>query len=93
MRAGTVAEVAKSGRGKVTWEWARYFYEESIYEEVDGLSYLGAFNDGECVALSERCLGQLRCDDCAIPLSDPAVKFDVLRLARENHLSLDLATL
>lgn len=89
MAAGTVAEIAKSGDAISTWEWARYFYEQSdVYGEVDGLAWLGAHNDGECVLLFERAETSLSCDDCSLPLSDPRLRDTVLRVVLDHAMKL-----
>lgn len=82
MGAGTVAEVAKSGDARSTWEWARYCYEQcDFYEEVDGLTWLGAHNDGECVLLFERAEAGLSCNNCSVPLSDLRLRDAILAIA------------
>lgn len=89
MSAGTVAEVAKSGDALCTWAWARHFYDQHhVYSEVDGLFWLGAHNDGECVLLFERAERSLRCGDCSIPLADPRLQDSVLQVVADHSMWL-----
>jgi hypothetical protein len=91
MLAGTVAEIAKSGDVVLTWEWARYFYEQAeTYEDLDGLIWLGAHNDGECIVLFERAEDGLSCEDCSLPLSDRSLRDGLLRAVREHLMMLSL---
>ena len=73
----------------LSWRWSRYFYEtEDHFDLIDGLMYLGAWNDGCCVLLFERAKDGLDCTDCSLALADPRLRDDLLRIAYENHLRL-----
>ncbi len=94
MRAGTVAELGKTGSSSETWAWSRFFYErEDLYNRIDGMTWLGAFNDGKCVVLFERALSRLRCDSCSLPLSHPALRDPILRVVRDHNLRLSFKRL
>jgi RES domain len=88
MRAGTVAEIAKTAEMKMTWRWSRYFYEESTYGEIAGLLWLSAHNDGNCIVLFERAEENLACDHCSLPLNDPGIRDDLLRAVDDHRLML-----
>lgn len=89
MLAGTVAEISKTGNALSTWSWARYFYERrAVYGDVDGLLWLGAHNDGDCLVLFERAQMSLSCELCSVPLDHPALRSELLRVVRDHRLML-----
>lgn len=91
MLAGTVAEIAKTGDARATWGWARYFYDQQIvYGDPDGLIWLGAHNDGDCIVLFEQGRRSLSCDRCSVPLAHPALRDVILSATSKHRLMLAL---
>jgi hypothetical protein len=89
MKAGTVAGVCKDINRGLSQLWSRYFYEnECIYGLIDGLLFGNAHNDEMVLALYERAESALRCL-MACPLSDNALRTEVLLTATDYGLSVE----
>jgi len=88
MRAGTVAALAKTADRPVSQAWARYFYENPVeYGVVDGIVWLGAHNDEECLLLYERAHRAIVCPPGAtMNIDDPLLRLQLLTIARQLHL-------
>ena len=64
MRAGSVAALSQNADYGLSQSWSRYFYEHSdSYTSIDGIFYANAHNGGDAVALYERAVSGLDCDE------------------------------
>lgn len=91
MAAGTVAQIAKATDGPLLWRWARWFYErEDLYDRIDGLTWLGAYNDGPCVMLFERAEAELDGTECSIPLAHLDLRDRIAKITRRHNMDLAL---
>jgi hypothetical protein len=89
MKAGTVAGVCKDTNQGLSQLWSRYFYEnECIYGPIDGLLFGNAHNDEMALALYERAESALCCL-MACPLSDNALRSEVLLTAKDYGLTVE----
>jgi hypothetical protein len=87
MRAGSVAALAKIADHTLSQQWSRYFYEQPEYRKCGGILYENAHNDEVAIALYERALDALDCPTTSvIRLDDPALRSEILAIARRNHL-------
>jgi hypothetical protein len=88
MRAGTVAALCKTPERALSQQWSRYVYEHpDLYGAVDGLLYLGAYNDEEAFAIFERAAPVLTCAASEVrPLDHPNLRATVEAAALANDL-------
>lgn len=91
MGVGTVAALSKR-RHAMAQAWSRYFYEDSAFDNVDGLIYNGAHNDERALALYERASDGLRVT-LQTPLESRRLRRRLLQVAEDHNLALDLAYL
>jgi hypothetical protein len=64
MRAGSVAALSQNADYELSQSWSRYFYEHpDVYTSIDGILYANAHNGGDALALYERAVGALECEE------------------------------
>ncbi len=89
MLAGSVAALGKVPDHSLSQIWSRWFYEQAVYRQPDGLLWYNAHNDEDAILLYERAAEALDCPvDCTIRLDDPAIRPELLLIAAENNLIL-----
>ena len=87
MRAGSITALAKAPDHRIAQAWSRYFYAEAVYQKADGLLYQNAHNDEEALALYERAIDALDCQESdTLRLNDPALRPIIQVIAEENLL-------
>lgn len=90
MSNGTLSAIGAIESRATTQSWSRYFYDESLFQNADGLYYRGAHNAGLCVALYERARDALSPADDRL-LSDAKFEGDILSTADKYGLTIFLS--
>ena len=89
MRAGAVGALASIADRSVSQAWARYFYEEAVFQRCDGIRYHNAHNAEPAVVLFERAKDALHCPpEQVIPLADPLLRTDLQFIALQQDMIL-----
>ena len=90
MAAGTIAAIAATEHHYKAQEWSRRFYEDAVYENLDGIAYRGAHNGEICLALYERARDGLRSElDDSLRLDAPKLRNTLLDIAMRHHMKFD----
>ena len=89
MRAGSVSALCATADRALSQQWSRYFYEESIYQNCDGIHYHNAHNNEEAFVLYERAANGLACPpDQVLALTNPGLRAELLHIALEHSMAL-----
>jgi hypothetical protein len=71
-----------------TQEWSRHFYENiSVYSQIDGVIYAGAYNEQPSIMLYERAINAVMCT-LDLPLKDLSIRTDIQQIAKRIRISI-----
>jgi RES domain len=89
MRAGTVSEINTATDRQLTQEWGRFFYENEIFGQIDGIIYPSSYSGEPLIILyEERAFDSLEVVSDRSS-SDPIMSEDIIQIA--NHFQLAIA--
>lgn len=89
MRAGSISALCGTADRSLSQNWSRYFYEEAVYGNCDGLCYHSAHNNEKAFALYERAANGLSCAASQVlALTEPGLRPELLRIILDNNMLL-----
>jgi hypothetical protein len=89
MRAGSISALCATSDRKLSQTWARYFYEDPVFRQCDGICYHSAHNNERAFALFERAANGLDCPPGnVLSLLEPGLRPEIMRIALKHNMSM-----
>jgi hypothetical protein len=93
MRAGSVSALCATADRKLSQAWSRYFFEDPVFRQCDGIRYHSAYNNEKAFVLFERAANGLSCPPgIVLSLMEPGLRSEIVRIALIHNMSIMTAT-